>query len=139
MVTSSQSRLKMNKYVSLDDDSNATLCTTRLMRRLQVPGKNEGMQISTIFGQRQQTIFKLDLNVKGVEKDTDVKNVYALQSLRIVSNNIVKEDIGGMPHLTGINFPTLSTMMEICLLAWTISNACSSIKLKLVKKMSHKD
>ena len=68
------------------------------------------MRISTIFGQRQQTIFKLDLNVKGVEEEARylMKNVYALPSLPDISNSIVKgEDIAGLPHLTGINFPIL--------------------------------
>ena len=109
-VTSPQSGLKVNTYAFLDDGSNATLCTTRLMRRLQVQGEKEGMRISTIFGQRQQTIFKLDLNVKGVEEEARylMKNVYALPSLPDISNSIVKgEDIAGLRHLTGINFPTL--------------------------------
>ena len=107
-VTSPQSGLKIKTYAFLNDGSNATLCTTRLMRRLGICGEKESLEISTIFGRRSQRIVKLDLTVSGVKEPKQflMKGVYALPRLPDVSENIVKrEDISELPHLEGIEIP----------------------------------
>ena len=110
-ITSSQSGKKIKTYAFIDDGSNATLCTTKLMQRLNVQDDEESLQISTIFGPRSQKAFKLDLLIQGINetKQFFMKDVYALPSLPDVSDNIVKhEDITDLSHLEGIEFPILT-------------------------------
>ena len=102
----------LRTYAFLDDGSNATLCTNRLMRKLGVQGEKERMQISTIFGERTQSIFKLDLKVKGINEAREFKltEVYALPSLPDVSADIVKEDeLRTWPHLDEIEITELDS------------------------------
>ena len=65
---SPQSGIKIKAYAFLDYGPNATLRTTRLMRRLGIRGEKESMEIFTIFGQRSQTTFKLNLTINGVKE-----------------------------------------------------------------------
>ena len=100
-------------YAFLDDGSNATLCSTRLIRKLGIQGKRERMQISTVFGEKTQTVYKLDLKVKGLKeaKQFQLKNVYALPSLPDVSGDIVKEgELQNWTHLKDIDIPSLDNL-----------------------------
>ena len=100
-------------YAFLDDGSNATLCSTRLMRKLGIQGKREKMQISTVFGEKTQTVYKLDLKVKGLKeaKQFQLKDVYALPSLPDVSGDLVKEgELQNWTHLEDIDIPTLDNL-----------------------------
>ena len=58
------------------------------------------MQISTVFGEKTQIVYKLDLKVKGLKeaKQIQLKDVYALPSLPDVSVDIVKD--GKLPNWT---------------------------------------
>ena len=97
-------------YAFLDDGSNATFCSTRLMRKLGIQGKREKMQISTVFGEKFQTVYKLDFKVKGLKeaKQFQLKDVYALPSLPDVSGDIVKDvELQNWTHLKDIDIPTL--------------------------------
>jgi len=94
-VTSTNLKSKViHTYAFLDDGSNATLCTNRLMKKLGIQGEKEQMQISTIFGEKTQAVFKVDLKVKGINESIEFKmtDVYALPSLPDVSGDIVKVD-----------------------------------------------
>ena len=75
------------------------------MRKLVIQGKREKMQISTVFGEKTQTVYKLDLKVKGLieAKQFQLKDVYALPSLPDVSGDIVKEgELQNWTHLKDI-------------------------------------
>ena len=58
-------------YAFLDDGSNATLCSTQLMRKLGIQGKREKMQISTVFGEKTQTV-QIGFEGKGTERSKAV-------------------------------------------------------------------
>ena len=115
-VTSPQSGRSFKTYAFLNDGSNATLCTTRLMRRLHVRKEKESLQISNIFGQRSQGAFKLDLDVKGVKesKEFHMTDVYALPSLPDVSDDIAKHAVvNDLPNFQALSFQVLIVMMLI--------------------------
>ena len=83
------------------------------MRKLGIQGKREKMQISTVFGEKTQTVYKLDLKVKGLKeaKQFQLKNVYALPSLPDVSGDIAKEgELQNWTHLKDIDIPTLDNL-----------------------------
>ena len=110
-ITSLQSGKKINTHAFIDDGSNATLCTTKLMQRLNIQGDEKSLQISTIFEPRSQKTFKLDLMIKGINEDKQflMKDVYALPGLPDISDNIVKHaDITGLSHFEGIEFLILT-------------------------------
>ena len=100
-------------YAFLDDGANATLCTTRLMKRLGIYGAKEETRFSTVFGEKTQLVYELDLKVRGTNetKEFTMTNVYALPSLRNVSSDIVTErELKERTHLEGIEIPTLKSV-----------------------------
>ena len=95
-------RKRVTTYAFLDEGSDTTLCSQRLVDQLRLQGTKVSFSLASINGVEEQNGVKVDLNMCGI-RGTDIlslRDVVAVSTLPDLTDNIPdKEDVGRFPNL----------------------------------------
>ena len=98
-------------HAFLDNGSNTTFYTTKLLHQLNVEGTKSQLSLTTLEGEnRQSDCVRVSLGVTGLGQDTHIHlpTVYSRTNLPIPTEAIAtQKDIDRWPHLSGIKVPTI--------------------------------
>ncbi|KAL4008191.1 hypothetical protein ACER0C_002043 [Sarotherodon galilaeus] len=96
-------------YAFMDNGSQATFCSEKLMRQLGVEGKKTKFMLRTMGQEKLVTSYHLSgLEVCGLNENTyiDLPDIYTHADIPVSRENIpTQDDLKGWPHLRQIKFP----------------------------------
>ena len=93
----------------MDNGSQATFCTEKLMRQLDIEGKKTQILLRTMGQEKLEPSYHLSgLEVCGLKENIyiDLPEIYTHRDIPVSKENIpVQDDLKGWPHLHGIQLP----------------------------------
>ena len=101
----------VDTYAFLDGGSNISLCTKRLMNRLNLKGVETTEKIIGMTGSKIEKGFVVPLNIKGLSEKTliSVPSVMAIDELPNLSSSIPTDKTASQyDHLKGLRFPKVA-------------------------------
>lgn len=110
-VTVKESKRVIETYTFMDNGSQATLCTEKLMRQLGIERKKTQILLRSMGQKKLEPSYSLSgLEICGLKENMhiDLPEIYTHEDIPVSKENIpVQEDLKEWPHLHGIELPQI--------------------------------
>ena len=101
----------------LDNGSNTTFCTEKLMNDLCLSGKRTTLRLTTLDKEASPILTEMiDLEVYDLEENVffNLNTVFTRPTLPVTRHDAAnQEDVNRWPHLAGVTIPTLETSVDL--------------------------
>ena len=98
-------------YAMLDDCSDVSLCTDRLVESLGLKGASREYHLTTVNGEGKHQGKEVSLVIESLDEQEQlhIEKAWTVKTIQVSADNVPrKSDIHGYSHLEGLEFPEIS-------------------------------